>query len=436
MGVRMKQVKQGLVPKLRFREFEKDGEWEEKKVEELFNLQDGYAFSSNEFIDNPINSFQVIRITDINNHNKNRDKIYIPIHFEGESEFKKYIAKKGDLLLSLTGAAGFNFFIWNSNPAIINQRTMKISLKDESNNALKVLLSPLIYDKINAHGSGQNNNLSKESLRGVNFLIPKPAEQQKIADCLSSLDELIEAEDQKLEALQRHKKGLMQELFPADGETLPRLRFPEFQSAPEWEEKPFSNFIKLYRGSSPRPIQEFLTKNNDGVNWIKIGDTKFSSNFIIGKVEEKITKKGAERSRFVEIGELILANSMSYGKTYQLAINGCIYDGWFVLREYEDFFYKPFLLQLLNSDFMQKQYESLSAGGIVQNISSEVVYSSKLFHTSIPEQARIADFLISIDEIINTQTKKLESLRLHKKGLMQQLFPNHNQEEIINHNKP
>ncbi len=432
----MKQVKQGLVPKLRFREFEKDGEWEEKKVEELFNLQDGYAFSSNEFIDNPINSFQVIRITDINNHNKNRDKIYIPIHFEGESEFKKYIAKKGDLLLSLTGAAGFNFFIWNSNPAIINQRTMKISLKDESNNALKVLLSPLIYDKINAHGSGQNNNLSKESLRGVNFLIPKPAEQQKIADCLSSLDELIEAEDQKLEALQRHKKGLMQELFPADGETLPRLRFPEFQSAPEWEEKPFSNFIKLYRGSSPRPIQEFLTKNNDGVNWIKIGDTKFSSNFIIGKVEEKITKKGAERSRFVEIGELILANSMSYGKTYQLAINGCIYDGWFVLREYEDFFYKPFLLQLLNSDFMQKQYESLSAGGIVQNISSEVVYSSKLFHTSIPEQARIADFLISIDEIINTQTKKLESLRLHKKGLMQQLFPNHNQEEIINHNKP
>ena len=72
---------------------------------------------------------------------------------------------------------------------------------------------------------------------------------------------------------------------------------------------------------------------------------------------------------------------------------------------------------------MQKQYESLSAGGIVQNISSEVVYSSKLFHTSIPEQARIADFLTSVDDLITSQTKKLESLRLHKKGLMQELFP-------------
>lgn len=265
--------------------------------------------------------------------------------------------------------------------------------------------------------------IANEDFMALPLPLTSPKEQQKIADCLSSINDLITAQSQKVDALKTHKKGLMQQLFPREGETVPRLRFPEFRDAGEWAIKPFSGFIKLYRGSSPRPIQEFLTKSNDGVNWIKIGDAKFATNFVMHKVEERITKSGAEKSRYVEVGELILANSMSYGKTYQLAISGCIYDGWFVLREYEEFFNKPFLLHLLNSDFMQEQYENLSAGGIVQNISSEIVYSSKLLHTSIAEQQKIADSLSGIDDLITAQTQKLETLKTHKKGLMQQLFP-------------
>lgn len=259
----------------------------------------------------------------------------------------------------------------------------------------------------------------------------KKSEQQKIADCLSSLDDLIAAESQKLDALKVHKKGMMQQLFPAEGETVPRLRFAEFRGVytGEWVEKDFSSYIKLYRGSSPRPIQEYLTQSESGVNWIKIGDTKFSENYIIYKIEEKITPEGAEKSRKVEVGELILANSMSFGKTYQLAIEGYIYDGWFVLREYEKHFYKPFLLHLLNSEYMQKQYQKLSAGGIVQNISSEIVYNTMLFHTSVEEQKRIADCLSSLDDLIAAQSQKLEALKVHKKGLMQQLFPNPNEIE-------
>ena len=429
----MKKIKQGLVPKLRFREFEKDGEWEEKKLGEICGYSNGLSHENSV---TEKGDYYLISLNSIDINGKLKPDMKRLSNTDNSLQ-------KDDLIMVLSDVAHGNFLglvdIIPNDRFVLNQRMARLRIKESDLADVRFLRtfinSNQKYFKANGQGSSQLN-LSKSSVTDFAVLFPLISEQQKIADCLSSLDELIEAEDQKLEALQRHKKGLMQELFPADGETLPRLRFPEFQSAPEWEEKPFSNFIKLYRGSSPRPIQEFLTKNNDGVNWIKIGDTKFSSNFIIGKVEEKITKKGAERSRFVEIGELILANSMSYGKTYQLAINGCIYDGWFVLREYEDFFYKPFLLQLLNSDFMQKQYESLSAGGIVQNISSEVVYSSKLFHTSIPEQARIADFLTSVDDLITSQTKKLESLRLHKKGLMQQLFPNHNQEEITNHNKP
>jgi type I restriction enzyme S subunit len=209
-----------------------------------------------------------------------------------------------------------------------------------------------------------------------------------------------------------------------DMKIIPELRFPEFEDEDEWMEKEFSNFIKLDRGSSPRPIREYLTQDASGVNWIKIGDTKNAINSVIYQVEEKITPKGAEKSRKVEKGELILANSMSFGKTYELAIEGCIYDGWFVLRKYEKYFIKPFLLQLLNSDFLQNQYKRLSAGGIVQNISSDIVYNSKLFYTSIPEQKKIAACLSSLDDLIAAHSQKLDLLKDHKKGLMQNLFPN------------
>lgn len=200
----------------------------------------------------------------------------------------------------------------------------------------------------------------------------------------------------------------------------PRYRFQEFFNN-NWEKIKFKKYIKLYRGSSPRPIQDYLT-NDNGVNWIKIGDTKNSKNYIISSVEEQITKEGAEQSRFVEKGELILANSMSYGSTYELGLNGCIYDGWFVLREYEPSFNKTFLKYQLNSNLLQYQYERLSAGGIVKNISSDIVYATKLFHTSEKEQEKIAQCLKAVDDLILLEEEKLEKLKSHKNGLLQKLF--------------
>ncbi|WML42008.1 restriction endonuclease subunit S [Neobacillus sp. OS1-2] len=283
--------------------------------------------------------------------------------------------------------------------------------------------SKFFRKKIESHSTGSTRKrIGLEVLKNLQIAVPEKGEQQKIADCLSSLDDLIDAEDKKLEALKAHKKGLMQKLFSAEGKTLPEWRFPEFRDCGEWEENTFKSFIKLYRGSSPRPIQKYFTKNS-GVNWIKIGDAKNSDGYKIRSVEEQITHEGAQKSRFVTSGELILANSMSYGKTYEIEISGCIYDGWFVLREYEEHFNKKFLLQQLNSDNLQKQYSSLSAGGVVQNISSDIVYSTILKRPQLEEQQKIAEFLSSIDDLITAQADKIEALQAHKKGLMQGLFP-------------
>jgi type I restriction enzyme S subunit len=113
---------------------------------------------------------------------------------------------------------------------------------------------------------------------------------------------------------------------------------------------------------------------------------------------------------------------MSFGKTYLLEVDGCIYDGWFVLRDFEKSYNKDFLLQQLNSDYLQKQYKRLSAGGVVQNISSEIVYSTYLIKPTLPEQQKIASIFTAIDQKISQLKKKKDLLEQYKKGVMQKIF--------------
>ena len=202
-------------PRLRFPEFQDAGEWGEEKLDDVFHLQDGFSFKSTDFVKSKDDATQVIRITDINNKNTNEDKVYVPNVFLEANNLKKYYVENGDLLLSLTGAAGFNFFFWDGGRAVINQRTSKVTPKKKLSSAMARLLEPLVHEKINVRGEGQNNNLSKEFLSSVILRIPEPAEQQRIADCLTSLDDLIAAQTQKVEALKNHKKALMQQLFPS-----------------------------------------------------------------------------------------------------------------------------------------------------------------------------------------------------------------------------
>ena len=393
-----------LVPKLRFPDFIQDGNWESDSVQNLIStIAPAKKLNSSEYF----------------------TKGKYPI-VDQSQDFYCGWTDDSDAVIS------------NNLPLIIfGDHTCILKLVHEpfaqGADGIKIikpkgaLITEFLFQHFNFNGVKQDGykrhySILKEKI--VSYPNIKTGEQQKIAACLSSLDEVITAESQKLEVLKDHKKGLLQNLLPQAGETVPKFRFKEFEDSGEWVFDTFSEYIKLYRGSSPRPIQNYFTTDDTGVNWIKIGDTKNADNFIIKQVEERITPEGAEKSRKVNVGELILANSMSFGKTYQLAIEGYIYDGWFVLREYEQYFDKQFLLQLLNSDYMQTHYKKLSAGGIVQNISSDIVYKTILPHTSIDEQKQIAASLTSLDEFISAQSKKVEALQLHKKGLLQGLFPN------------
>lgn len=417
-----------LIPELRFPEFKSEDEWELKELGQLSEIvRGGSPRPIQDYLTNRDDGLNWLKIADVSSDSKYITETKEKVIKEALSSTRE--VSSGDLILSNSMSFG--------RPYILKIKTCIhdgwIAIRKISNITFEDYLyyfisseSSQTYFQINAAGAAVKN-LNAEIIKLLPIYLPKnKGEQQKIASCLSSLDDLIEAHSQKLELLKDHKKGLMQNLFPQEGEKVPKLRFKEFEKDGEWKVGKFSDFITLYRGSSPRPIQSYLTTESSGVNWIKIGDTKNSINFILNSVEEKITPDGAKKSRKVKKGELILANSMSYGKTYQLGIEGCIYDGWFVLRKYKEFYDKSFLLQLLNSDYMQNQYQRLAAGGIVKNISSEIVYNTMLFRPQLKEQQKIASCLSSLDELITAQTEKIEELKEHKKGLMQGLFPKMN----------
>ena len=144
------------------------------------------------------------------------------------------------------------------------------------------------------------------------------------------------------------------------------------------EYKTLGKTSSIIRGASPRPIKKFITSDDKGVNWIKIGDVKPGEKYIT-TVKEKITLEGAMKSRFVNIGDFILSNSMSFGRPYILKVDGCIHDGWLAISQYEDFYDRDFLYYLLCSSKVQAEFKKkASFGGAVQNLNSDIVKSVAL----------------------------------------------------------
>lgn len=210
---------------------------------------------------------------------------------------------------------------------------------------------------------------------------------------------------------------------------VPNLRFREFNEQLVYTS--FGHVMKLYRGSSPRPIINYVTTDKSGLNWIKIGDMPSTGNRVFF-CKERINKEGSKKSRAVYKGDIILSNSMSFGKPYILEIDGFIHDGWFVIRDYQNYIDKTYLCQLLSSDVVQNQYKSTAAGGVVKNISSDLVNSVKFHLPSIMEQRKIARFLELIDQKIEVQIKIIDDLLTVKNGISNKLFKLQ-QIELSNH---
>jgi len=175
-----------------------------------------------------------------------------------------------------------------------------------------------------------------------------------------------------------------------------------------WTYKRIGDVCTVERGGSPRPIDTFITDSDDGINWIKIGDADDS--MYITKTEQKIKPEGMKKSRFVEPGDFLLSNSMSFGRPYILKIDGCIHDGWLVLRDNNGAFDKRFLYFYLSSPTTYRRFKSMAVGGVVNNLNSEMVRKVEVPIPPMNEQIEIVNILEKAQEIISARKRQLTEL--------------------------
>jgi type I restriction enzyme S subunit len=263
--------------------------------------------------------------------------------------------------------------------------------------------------------SGINiNNLKFSDIEHLPLVLPPLAEQQRI---VAVLDEAFAGIATATANAQKNLTNA-RALFEA------YLESAFNKNGNGWKNVPLGKACKVERGSSPRPIKSFVTTEDDGQNWIKIGDTKNDSKYIT-QTKQRITPAGALKSRKVEPGDFILTNSMSFGKPYIMKIPGYIHDGWFALRLGEgidtEFFY-----YLLSSPIVQKQFQNLAAGAIVLNISGDLVKKAILSIPPFEQQREIVGRILLVDDetsrLAGAYETKLAALAELKQSLLQKAF--------------
>ena len=187
-----------------------------------------------------------------------------------------------------------------------------------------------------------------------------------------------------------------------------------------WNYKKIGDVCIVERGGSPRPINKFITNSKDGVNWIKIGDT--TESMYITQTAQKIIPEGVKKSRYVKPGDFLLSNSMSFGRPYILKIDGCIHDGWLVLRDKDNIFDKRFLYFYLSSKTTYQKFKSMAVGGVVNNLNSEMVKKIEVPTPTIQEQQKIVSTLDTLQSIITHRRTQLEKLDLLVKARFVEMF--------------
>ncbi len=394
-----------LVPKLRFPEFRGADGWTLEAGDTLFDQINDR---------NPELGLPVLAIT--------QEHGAIPRHMIDyhvsvtEKSIESYkIVRVGDFIISLRSFQGgieYSQYHGICSPAYVILRRRCVGSDEYFRHYLKTDRFVRILTR-NLEGLRDGKMISYAQFSELLLPVPKPAEQQKIAECLSSVDDLMAAQARKVDALKTHKKGLMQQLFPRDGETQPRLRFPEFQNAGEWEPRKAGTLFtnRVTKGEQGLPI--YSVTMHDGM----IKRDSFDRNFY--DIEDAAGNKKVCK-------EDIAYNMMRMWQgALGVAPEDCLVSpAYIVLAPNKDavpvffqyLFKLPATLLLLTShsrgltkDRLRLYYDDFAR--------------IPLRCPAPPEQKRIASCLSSLDALITAETQKLEVLKTHKKGLMQQLFP-------------
>ena len=411
----MKDIQTALVPKLRFPEFRKAVGWTEQFGDDLFD-----QISDKK----PEPGLPVLAITQEHGAIP-RHMIDYHVSVTDKSIESYKVIQVGDFIISLRSFQGgieYSQYHGICSPAYVVLRRRGGGSDAYFRHYLKTDRFIQILTK-NLEGLRDGKMISYKQFSDLQIPVPAFEEQQKIADCLSSLDELIAAQARKVDALKTHKKGLMQQLFPREGETQPRLRFPEFRDAEAWRKCSLKDVFSIFQG--------FAFSSNDsvdnGVRWLKIADVGIqhmshsTPSHLPFQFKRKFEKFSvAEGDYVVALTRPILSGQLKMAQVDQIFAGALLNQRVGKLMTTH---HLPFVYFLLQCQQTIGDIEKSISGSEPPNLSAQQIESIKTFIPSELEQIRIADCLKSLDDVITAATQELATLKTHKKGLMQQLFP-------------
>lgn len=303
----------------------------------------------------------------------------------------------GDVLMAMIGTIGNPVEIIEPPKFAIKNVALFKTNAQQSPAYLRYFLShPGTVSKMMSDAKGTTQKfVGLGYLRNFPISVPPLAEQERIVAKLDAafaeIDEAVSLAQYKIADIQSLKNALL-------GSNLSNTKTTE----------KLGDVIEIARGGSPRPIKSFITTEDDGVNWIKIGDTKQGGKYI-STTKEKIKPSGVSRSRYVKENDFLLSNSMSFGRPYILKTTGCIHDGWLVLSKYQESFIADYLYYLLSSSLVQNQFESLARGSTVRNLNIELVSQVIVPILPLTEQQRVVaklDVAYSALEMANDAMEK------------------------------
>ena len=405
----------GLVPKLRFPAFRGAPGWEVRPGNRLFDQVSDKS---------PEPGLPVLAITQEHGAIP-RDLIDYHVSVSEKSIENYKVVQVGDFIISLRSFQGgieYSQYHGICSPAYVILRRSAAGSDAYFKHYLKTGRFIHILTK-NLEGLRDGKMISYKQFSELQIPTPEPEEQQKIADCLGSLDELIAAQGRKVEALKAHKKGLMQQLFPREGETQPQLRFPDFQDAGEWEETHLGDYFDPIRNGFVGTATPYYTAS-DGVRYLQ------GRNIKQGRIETDnlvfITSEFHHRQRksHLKTGDILMVQS---GHVGECAVVGPDFAGAnchaLVILTPKQRLSSEFFVHYFYSPIGESAIFQITTGNTIKHILASELKTLPVLVPGLAEQQRIASFLSSIDALIYAETLKLETLKTHKQGLMQQLFP-------------
>ena len=339
------------------------------RIGEFGTVKGGKRLPKGESYADHITAHPYVRVIDMINHSVNIPEL-VYLTPSTHEKIARYTISSKDVYISIAGTIGQVGAIPDSiDGANLTENAAKIVLNKEApvdrDYLIWYLSLPAGAEQIEEKTMRTTQpKLALYRIEEIEVLVPKIDEQRRFAEFVRQSD-----------------KSQFIEMFGYKNDDM----------------KTIDDVANICRGASPRPIAKYLTDDENGINWIKIGDVA-EEDIYITHTAEKVTEDGAKKSRAVEPGDFILSNSMSFGRPYIVGIQGCVHDGWLIISDYQDYLDPLFFYYELRSDLVQRQFDGSANGSCVKNLNSDLVKKVKIHIPSMDKQKEFIEFAEQSDK--------------------------------------